>query len=71
MNLVMWLIYHIELPFFERYKISSDPWPWAENKEEWNILLKKSIALVGFNNLVSTPITLFLFTTLQGRDVKM
>lgn len=30
-NLVMWAIYEIELPFFERYKISQDPWPWKEN----------------------------------------
>lgn len=27
-NLAMWVIYHIELPFFERYKINSNPWPW-------------------------------------------
>jgi hypothetical protein len=26
--LSMYLIYHIELPFFERYKISNEPWPW-------------------------------------------
>lgn len=55
----MYLIYHIELPFFERYKISNEPWPWYENREEWNALLKKSIKLVTFNALVSYPFALF------------
>ena len=62
----MWLIYHIELPFFERYKISSDPWPWVENKDEWMKLLRKSIALVGFNNLVSLPLTVFILLWIKN-----
>jgi hypothetical protein len=35
-NIIMWIIYHIEHPFFERYKISSNPWPWYENRVEWD-----------------------------------
>ena len=27
-NIAMWAIYHIELPFFERYKINNEKWPW-------------------------------------------
>ena len=27
-NFMMWIIYHLELDFFERYKITSQPWPW-------------------------------------------
>lgn len=67
----MWAIYHIELPFFERYKITNDPWPWVENKEEWVVLLKKSIALVAFNNLISVPFTLILFTYLNNYSVNL
>jgi hypothetical protein len=30
-NFVMYLIYNLEIPFFERYKITSEPWPWVKN----------------------------------------
>ena len=54
----MWYIYHIEHPFFERYKINPDPWPWNSDHEEWMKLLKKSIKLVSFNFLVVFPVAL-------------
>jgi hypothetical protein len=41
----MWLVYHLEHPFFEKYKISKEPWPWNENKTEWVAKVKKSIVL--------------------------
>jgi sterol desaturase/sphingolipid hydroxylase (fatty acid hydroxylase superfamily) len=59
-NLAMWAIYRIELPFFERYKINSNPWPWYENKAEWKVLMAKSIKLTAFNALVTLP-TLLMF----------
>ena len=59
-NLVMWFIYHIEHPFFERYKINHDPWPWNKDRAEWNKLLWKSIKLVSFNVLVVYPIVALL-----------
>ena len=55
-NLGMWAIYHAEIPFFERYKISSSPWPWNENKKEWRSLLIKSLALCFFNSIVCVPL---------------
>lgn len=63
-NAAMWAIYHVELPFFERYKITNDPWPWVENKEEWNKLLWKSIKMVAFNNFVSFPLAFVGFSFL-------
>jgi tetrahydromethanopterin S-methyltransferase subunit D len=24
----LWIVYHIEHPFFERYKVGPEPWPW-------------------------------------------
>jgi sterol desaturase/sphingolipid hydroxylase (fatty acid hydroxylase superfamily) len=56
----MYVIYHAELPFFERYKINSLPWPWQENPKEWKILVKKSVALLAFNSLVCVPSLLFI-----------
>mmetsp|Transcript_18838 Transcript_18838/g.18815 ORF Transcript_18838/g.18815 Transcript_18838/m.18815 type:complete len:318 (+) Transcript_18838:31-984(+) len=55
-NLVMYLIYHAELPFFERYKISNDPWPWKKNPELWKVQLKKTIKNLLFNNLIVVPL---------------
>eukprot|EP00349_Pseudokeronopsis_sp_Brazil_P002808 CAMPEP_0202963998 /NCGR_PEP_ID=MMETSP1396-20130829/8066_1 /ASSEMBLY_ACC=CAM_ASM_000872 /TAXON_ID= /ORGANISM="Pseudokeronopsis sp., Strain Brazil" /LENGTH=305 /DNA_ID=CAMNT_0049685737 /DNA_START=131 /DNA_END=1048 /DNA_ORIENTATION=+ len=59
-NLVMWLIYHLELPFFERYKITSEPWPWYANNEEWRKLMWKSIAYVTANNIIFTPLLVYV-----------
>jgi sterol desaturase/sphingolipid hydroxylase (fatty acid hydroxylase superfamily) len=59
-NLGIWAIYHVELPFFERYKISMTLWPWKESKKEWRTLLTKSIALCLFNCLVSVPLLAIL-----------
>jgi sterol desaturase/sphingolipid hydroxylase (fatty acid hydroxylase superfamily) len=70
-NVVMWAIYHSEVPFFERYKITNDPWPWNENKEEWNKLVKKSILLVAFNNLVSLPLALMAMVYINNFEVKL
>lgn len=68
-NIFMWIIYHIELPFFERYKINSEPWPWYQNPAEWRELLKKSILLVSFNGLVSLPILLIASLAITNYDV--
>jgi sterol desaturase/sphingolipid hydroxylase (fatty acid hydroxylase superfamily) len=70
-NVTMWYIYHIELPFFERYKITKDPWPWEENRKDWNSLLWKSIKMVAFNNMVTFPAALFVFAYLDNFNVKM
>jgi sterol desaturase/sphingolipid hydroxylase (fatty acid hydroxylase superfamily) len=69
-NISMYLIYHIELPFFERYRISSEPWPWYENREEWMALLKKSMKLVAFNAFVSYPLALVVSVFLANFDIK-
>lgn len=69
-NLCMWAIYHVELPFFERYKINPNPWPWHENKEEWNHLVKKSLLLCTFNGLVSLPLLLFGSLSLTNFEVQ-
>jgi len=70
-NFALWAIYHFELPFFERYKISNEPWPWNDNKKEWKILLKKSLLLVGFNNLVTLPMALLANVALKGWTINL
>jgi sterol desaturase/sphingolipid hydroxylase (fatty acid hydroxylase superfamily) len=53
---MMWGIYHVEHPFFERYKINSFPWPWKQNPAEWRELLTKSLLLCAFNSIISLPL---------------
>ena len=59
--LIFFIIYKIEHPFFERYKVSDEPWPWKGEKREWNIFLKKSLTLILVNNLITYPFSLLAF----------
>jgi hypothetical protein len=68
-NLVMWAIYHINLPFFERYKINSKQWPWVEDRVQWNKTLKKTLKLVGFNLLFTHPCLLFVSLWITNFEV--
>ncbi|TNV77287.1 hypothetical protein FGO68_gene5448 [Halteria grandinella] len=65
----LYFVYHIEHPFFEKYKISKKPWPWQENKEEWRKTLKKSLKLVSFNSFVALPVTMIFFGALNNYQV--
>lgn len=60
MNLVLYTIYHLELDFFERYKINPNPWPWKNDKKAWTDLMKKSVLVVVFNNAVVMPFSIWL-----------
>jgi sterol desaturase/sphingolipid hydroxylase (fatty acid hydroxylase superfamily) len=55
LNIAMWFIYHLELPFFERYKINGRPWPWNEDQEKWKLQLKKTLKMYGFNVGIMVP----------------
>lgn len=57
-NLVMYLIYHIEHPLIEQYKTYSEPWPWNDNRAEWNILLKDTIKTLLINQFIILPLVL-------------
>jgi len=60
-NLVLWFIYHIEHPFFEKYKINNEPWPWNNlSKKEWHTLLRKTLLLVCFNVFIMAPTSAIL-----------
>lgn len=65
-NLPYIVIYHLDHPFFEQFKTNSDPWPWKKNRQEWMKLLKKSILLVGFNNLVLIPTVMCCSMVMSG-----
>ena len=62
------LLYWLELPFFEQYKVSNEPWPWKADHKKWRDLLFQSIALVGINNVLMIPLLAFQ-NHLMGMEV--
>lgn len=42
-NFYYFVIYSLNSNFFERYKVSPDPWPWQADKAAWGALLMKTI----------------------------
>jgi methylsterol monooxygenase/4-alpha-methyl-delta7-sterol-4alpha-methyl oxidase len=52
----MYLIYHSKFEFFERYRISSDPWPWEKDPESFKKQLKRTLFTLSLNNLVLMPL---------------
>ena len=54
-NLIMYLIYKSRFEFFERYRISADPWPWEKDAEAFKSQLKRTFKTLALNNLVLMP----------------
>lgn len=53
LNLIYWMIYKLEHPFVEQFKIDKDrPWPWKEDYESWRQLCLKALLMCVFNNTV-------------------
>lgn len=57
-NIYFGIIYLMKHPFFERYKTTSEPWPWEINQEEFMIQLKKTFKQLLFNHLIILPLCL-------------
>ena len=55
-NVYFGIIYYIKHPFFEKYKTTSEPWPWEEDKEKFKVQLKKTFKLLALNHFVLLPI---------------
>ena len=43
------MCYKLELPMIEKYKCIEEPWPWNDDKENWNKLYWRTIALYTLN----------------------
>jgi len=57
-NFTMWIIYKLENPFFERYKIHDKEWPWKRNLNEWRKTIKETILLIFVNQVIFLPLVL-------------
>jgi sterol desaturase/sphingolipid hydroxylase (fatty acid hydroxylase superfamily) len=69
-NLGMLVIYKLGHPFFERYKINSQPWPWKSNSEKFRTQLKKTFIALAVNLLVVSPCSLMLAILADGVEVR-
>lgn len=59
----MALIYLVQHPFFEQFKIQKKPWPWHRSAEEssaYFALIRKSFALIAFNHWIIAPILMWV-----------
>ena len=54
--LIYGTIYQLELPFFEKLKIDSRPWPWYEDPTYWKVVRSKLFNCLWFNVLVVGPL---------------
>ena len=55
-NVIIFVIYKLKSPFFERYKISAEPWPWIQNPEKFNEDFKKALKVLLINKILIIPI---------------
>ena len=55
LNLMFGVLYYLNLPFFERYKVLEEPWPWQEDPEAFWKLVKKTAKLYFFNIYAQKP----------------
>jgi sterol desaturase/sphingolipid hydroxylase (fatty acid hydroxylase superfamily) len=67
MNGSIYFIYKYKIPFFEQYKIDSNPWPWEENYGEWKAFLIKTLKLVVFNGVVIIPLVHLFLWNIYGQ----
>ena len=56
-----YVCYWLETPLIERYKCLEEPWPWNEDKKEWDRLFWRSVPLYSLNVLVLGPMSLSPF----------
>jgi len=76
MNTVMYVIYKMNHPFFEQFKVQKKSWPWqrgSKEREEWYALVIKALKLIAFNELIVVPIlfTLNYPTTKKFNSMKI
>lgn len=62
-NLGFFVLYSLQLPWIEEYKIMKDEkWPWVQRADGWKAKLLVSLMRVSFNFLVMTPLSLYVLS---------
>ncbi|OMJ94020.1 hypothetical protein SteCoe_2939 [Stentor coeruleus] len=71
MNIFYYIIYKGKYKYFEYYRVSQTPWPWEIDKNEFTKILKKTLILVSFNQLVLGPFIAYASLMLSGVNLKL
>lgn len=70
-NFMMFCIYKSNLEFFERYKITSDLWPWQLNYEEFKGHFWITIKTLIINDLIIMPLSAMIPTLLDAAKLEV
>ena len=69
-NSIFIVIYYLEIPFFEQYKISNKPWPWkTSSRTAFFEKINLSAKILAFNNFVVGPISVTLAVKLYNYEL--
>jgi len=69
-NSIFIVIYYLEIPFFEQYKISNKPWPWkTSSRKAFFEKINLSAKILAFNNFVVGPISVTLAVKLYKYEL--
>ena len=65
-NFALYLIYRSESPYFEQYKVSSEPWEWKTKPSEYKKKVKNSVFAVIRNILLVTGLGALISVATNG-----
>jgi len=64
LNAIMYVIYSLNHPFFEQFKVQKKVWPWLdenkETREQWRSLVNRALLVVTFNEFIIVPVMIYL-----------
>ena len=63
-------IYYLEIPFFEQYKVTDQPWPWKTRaREAFFKKIRLSFLVLGVNNFIVAPIAVALAVKIYSYEL--
>lgn len=62
-NCVFYFIYTSKLTFFEKYRVTNDPWPWEEDLKKWKTLFRHTLFILFLNQFIILPLSMVPYYT--------
>lgn len=62
-NSFFMLLYTLDIPFFEQFKISRKPWAWKNDPAAFRELLLAAVKATAFNLILTVPLAYFNYET--------
>ncbi len=63
LNILFIALYKLKIPFFEKMKSNTVPWPWELDYEKFRKILPNHIFVYLFNLMVLNPVCLLIYFT--------